>query len=286
MNTDEQAQVLLKEYAKQWQKSFDGVLTQLAPALDMQQQKVRASLRPILEAQESLRKALAPVLELAQSLFPAVHQFLRVLSELPAQIREAILVLAKRGWYFDHEMPLPRLWRLENALLEGDVARAEDALCEYFDGRLAGIEESILARFPHRAHLVRAAFDAHRKGEYALSIPVLLTQTDGICKEVMGKYLFIKGKKTGKPATAAYVEQITTDYYTAALSAALLTLVAETLPISESEGERPSGSDALNRHTVLHGEDLSYGTKRNSLKAVSLINYVAHVVGEDDQRNP
>ena len=278
MDTDEQARVRLKEYAKQWQELFKSVLAQLAPGLDIQQ-KMRASLQPILEAQESLRQALAPIFELGHLL---AHQLQRVFRDLPPRMQEAIFVLAGRGWYFDLEMPFPDLWNLENALLEGDVAQAEDALCKYFEGRLAGIEESILAKFPHLAHLLRAAFDAHRRGEYALSIPVLLAQTDGICKEVMDQYLFIRNRKTRKPATAIYVEQTTTDCFTAAL----LSLLAETLPISASERERPLGSDALNRHTVLHGEDLNYGTKRNSLKAVSLVSFVAHVLGEDKQRNP
>ena len=70
------------------------------------------------------------------------------------------------------------------------------------------------------------------------------------------------------------MEQIAADTY----GAALLSPLAETLPIGASEYERPTGFDELNRHMVLHGESLDYGTKINSLKAISLINYVAHVL--------
>lgn len=64
--------------------------------------------------------------------------------------------------------------------------------------------------------------------------------------------------------------------------AAMLSPLAQTLPIGASENERYKGFPALNRHTVLHGESLDYGSKTNSFKAISLINYVAHVLPPDN----
>lgn len=148
----------------------------------------------------------------------------------------------------------------------------ENALVDYFEGRVDEIEESIVKIFPHRAHLIRAAFNAHRREEYELSIPVLLAQTDGICKDATNQYFFIKKDK--KPQTAIYVEQIVADTF----RASLLSPLAQALPIAASEKERSIGSVALNRHAVLHGESLNYGTKANSLRAISLINYVVHVL--------
>ena len=70
-----------------------------------------------------------------------------------------------------------------------------------------------------------------------------------------------------------------------ALMATLLSPLAQTLPIGESELERGKGFSGLNRHIILHGDSLDYGNKINSLKAISLINYVAHVLMTDDE-NP
>ena len=36
-----------------------------------------------------------------------------------------------------------------------------------------------------------------------------------------------------------------------------------------------NGSTGLNRHAVMHGESLDYDTKEKSLRALSLLNYVA-----------
>lgn len=104
---------------------------------------------------------------------------------------------------------------------------------------------------------------------------MLLAQADGICKEMLNEYLFLKHKK--KPRTAIYVEQVASNTF----RAAILSPLAQTLPIGASEHERDKGFSELNRHMVLHGESLDYGTKTNSLKAISLINYVAHVLKAD-----
>jgi len=210
-----------------------------------------------------------------ESLSRVFEQLRETFRDLPPRIQKALLVLGAHGWYLDLDMPLPGLWELEKGLLDGDVAEAEEALCGYFESRLDEIEESITARSPGRAHLVRAACGAHRRGEYALSIPVLLAQTDGICREVTKHYLFRRRDK--RPQTAAYVEQVAAD----SLRAAILSPLAETLPISASERERQDGSYTLNRHEVFHGDCLDYGTRTNGLKAISLLNYVVTVLRDD-----
>jgi hypothetical protein len=86
-------------------------------------------------------------------------------------------------------------------------------------------------------------------------------------------------KKDRKPLTAIYVEQYTADTFTAAL----LSPLAAALPISASERERGDNFSVLNRHIVMHGESLDYGTRLNGLKAISLINYVSQVLERETQ---
>ena len=189
--------------------------------------------------------------------------------ELPKHIQEVLLLLGENGWYLDLEMPLPTLWYLRDILDEGNLLKAENILVKYFENRLCELEKSILKKFPSRKHLLKPAFNAHRREEYCLSIPIFLAQTDGICKEAVGQCLFMKSNR--KPQTAIYVDQIANDTF----MAALLSPLAKTLPINASENERPRRFNGLNRHMVLHGESLDYGSKVNSLKAISLVNYVS-----------
>lgn len=303
----------LEAHFKQWQEMGERMRTIVAPVLKQQEQFQKA-LQPIIESQQAFQKALEPILaeqerwksiirsielpkialpdltpltkqaeEFKKSIegliSPAFEQLQKSFRELPKQTQEALILLGRHGWYSDLEMPLPALWELKKALIEGNVIEAEDALVEYFESRTDEIEKSIVERFPKRQKLINAAFNAHRRQEYELSIPVLLAQTDGICKEVIDEYLFMKHNK--KPRTAIYVEQVASDTFTAAL----LSPLAQTLPIGASQHERDKGFSELNRHMVLHGESLDYGSKTNSLKAISLINYVAHVLKANDN-NP
>lgn len=221
--------------------------------------------KPLTQLAEDYRKSI-------EDISPSFEQLQKSFTELPSRTQEALILLGEYGWYIDLNMPLPALWKLEEALLEGNVSQAEDSLVEYYDGMVNEIEKSILERFPKRQKVISAAFNAHRRQEYELSIPVFLAQTDGICKEMVNQYLFRKHNK--KPCTAIYVEQISSGTFTDAL----LSPLAQTLPIGASEHERDKGFSNLNRHLILHGESVNYGVKTNSLKAISLINYVTLVL--------
>jgi hypothetical protein len=309
MNKDEMD--ALDKHLKQWKQISERLHGQLKPVMEAQkltvpalgpplsleiQKALRSSLEPFLEEQKKLQKVFEgiklPNLQLPdfsvyrrqikeyqkslnKILSPVFEELQRSLRELPPKIQEALLLLAEHGWYLDFNMPPPSLWEIKKAISSGEIIQIEEALVDYFESQLEEIEKSITAQFPHRAHIISSAINAHRRGEYCLSIPVLLAQTDGICKEVVDQYLF--KKKNKKPETAIYVEQLAADTYMAALLSPLTT----NNPISQSEGERKEGFNMLNRHMVLHGESLDYGSKVNGLKAISLINYVSQALKAD-----
>lgn len=289
---DEKGMAAFDAHLRQWQDIAERFRTQLSPALKAHE-TLEKLLEPIVAQQERWRQQLVSILiprfdlpdlsrfamqaadfqsSIQESISLIFEPLQKSFRDLSPRTQEALLLLGEHGWYLDLEMPVPALWELREAFSAGSVRDAEDVLAEYFEGRTAEIEESLTKRFPHREQLIRAAFSAHRRQEYELSIPVLFAQTDGICKEVAGQYLFVK--RDGKPQTAIYVEQIASDTFTAAL----LSPLAEVLPISASEHQRPAGFSALNRHMVMHGESMDYTTKTNSLKAISLVNYVGHIL--------
>jgi hypothetical protein len=291
----------LKNYIESLVDAGERMRKQLALNTDLLQQGFSAqrnfeeAVKPILEAQKRIadaaRSITIPQIEfpaivlppfelpdlslllaaaelgksLCETIGPALECIRESIRDLPPRTQEALLLLGTHGWYLDFEWSVPQLWNLQQALSDGNVEEAEKALVERFERRLDAIEKSLIERFPKRAHLIRAALAAHRREEYELSIPVLLAQTDGVCKDLTKKYLFIRENK--KPEVAAYVEQFFADTFKASLLS----------PIGASQHER-SDTELLNRHAVLHGESLNYGSQTNSLKAISLINYMAHVL--------
>lgn len=299
----------LQKHFKQLKQLSDRLDGQLRPVMQAQK-AIEIAMRPTLELQQALKSPLEPFLEeqrklqkafeglvspsyrlpdfslftkqveqyqksLSGIISPAFEELQRSFRELPPKIQEALLLLAQHGLYLDFNMPLTNLWDIKKAISSGEINEVEEALVEYFESQLEEIEKSLSGQFPHRSHIISSAIKAHRNGEYFLSIPVLLAQTDGICKEVVDQYLFMK--KDRKPRTAIYVEQVAADTY----KAVLLSPLAATTPISASEHERDEGGNLLNRHMVLHGESLDYGSKVYSLKAISLVNYVSQALGAD-----
>lgn len=254
-------------------------LTQSTKIQDVVLKAVEDFSSQIKESQKIWEEALQPIVaqvEKFQSFFqeslgPFLQQVAKAFKELPPQTQRAVLTLASHGWFFDLDMTPSELWRLSADFSKNEVARAEDELANYFDSHVNEIKNDVTQRFPNRKACLDEAFLAHLKGCYYLSIPVFLAQTDGICKEAVGHHLFIKSRKDKKPSTAIYVAQLADD----SLHTAFMAALAFPLPIGASEHERGDDFDQLNRHMVLHGESTDYGTKINSLKAISLLSYVA-----------
>jgi hypothetical protein len=195
---------------------------------------------------------------------------------LPERTRVALINLAMRGWFLDPTHH--QFFELARALGDGATDAVELSLINYYTARLGEIEEDVATRFPDRERPIRSAFAAHRRGEYELSVPVLLAQGDGICKERFGNNYFLKENR--RPATAAFVDEIAVG----SILAAILSPLATALPLSASQRERDESFEGLNRHSVLHGERSDYGTEANSLRAVSFLQYFASVpvVDEDE----
>jgi hypothetical protein len=196
--------------------------------------------------------------------------------DLPERTRNSILAMAEAGWYLDLQMSFPKVTGFQQVVEEEGSEVADASMTAHFEKRLDAIQAFLIEGFPSRKRFFDAVFDAVRRGEHILAVPVLLAQTDGICKDVAGEYLFIteKGVVPARPSVARFMlEQVHSD-----LSDAFLCMFEEVRPIGLTEKRRAPGFKGLNRHTVLHGEDLEYGTKLNSLKAVSLLNYVAQIL--------
>lgn len=177
-----------------------------------------------------------------------------------------LLKLAGHGWYLpgsvDWDVP-GRLARDE----EMDWGTIDAEMCELWSQELDAAHQELLRVHPRRAAPLRQAIAAHEAEQFFLSVPAFLSQADGICFELVGEQLFAK---TGNAMRLC--DAITADDN---LSSALLSPLATVQPIAWSSTRRSSEPGQLNRHAVLHGEDVEYGTEVNSLKALSLLSFVS-----------
>lgn len=206
---------------------------------------------------------------------------MRVAQRLAAEerTRNALKTMAQHGWFLDPD------WIGGSETYVGDLFAGKPAeevdrfLSEQIDGNLDQCLEGLVKDFPHRARFFRSSFAAHERGEYELSIPVLLMQADGICEELLGVQLQARDRNTNEMVLAKKVEGSITTYY--------LEPLLSPHPLTHNVKERAALGPTLilNRHTVLHGDSLDYPTHANSCRAISYLRYVGWMLSSTVEAN-
>jgi hypothetical protein len=129
----------------------------------------------------------------------------------------------------------------------------------------------LISRFPNRKEPIMAAFRGHKTEEYFLSIPVFLSQSEGIAKELSSYSPF--NKKDKKPAISRYLEKnAAKDLNYLLLSPLHKESLINTSNILNSK------SNSFNRHEIMHGTCNNYGTLINSFKAISFLYYIGEIL--------
>lgn len=249
---------------------------------------LEAALAPVARGVEAVANELAPFGESLAALGKwveendAIRQITKRLLEEPLDTKtrqENLEKLAEVGWYLDPGMPLFAPRQLVRALSEGHEQEVLDAFRIYYAGRLDVIEEAARTSFPHRDEILRDAFDAHRDGKYNLSVPVLLTQADGMCHDRVSKSLFM-----GRERSEAVDDLDQKNQHR--FFEPLIGVFNESIPLWMSINQRAATFTELNRHQVLHGEVVDYGTEENSLKAIAFLSFSRWVLDNHSPSQP
>jgi hypothetical protein len=114
-----------------------------------------------------------------------------------------------------------------------------------------------------RRRLLLKAVEHHEAGAYEASIPIVLAQIEGLTADVTGGKLFFSRREDKQ---ADVVDE-------AVLSAVPGHLAALREHYSEG-GHETRSSGGLSRHEILHGRELGYDTRINSLKVFPLLETV------------
>ena len=190
----------------------------------------------------------------------------------PAAVQDGIFLLAQRGWFVTlWDMPIDAIPRAASWIKQGDTVGVDNAMTNYFEDAMPRLIIHIAKNFPKRCALIERAYMAHRLSLYDFSIPILLSQADGIGAEVFG----ISPYSSRVDSIAKIKSFVEATFNMDSLSGAYWQIVYSLLPIRATEKDVKKFEDPLNRHEVLHGIRCDYGTKENSCKAFSWLQYVA-----------
>lgn len=187
-------------------------------------------------------------------------------------------VLAQYGWFIEMN---PDAYSSEMLTQKLDEKKNIEAICktvsDYYQTNLDKIIEEICDRHSQRNNLISVQImNSYNQGDYELAIIGLLTQVDGICDDKLKQCFFIKNPKGNYkylPRIVSDLMKIKNDFYKVFIAPIL-----SDCPIFVSESKIDKYPSKLNRHRVLHGKDINYGSNENFLKTLSLLKYVSDIL--------
>ena len=226
-----------------------------------------------LTTMAQVAEATAKLDKLCQAEFAkAVEGMNKCKAVLPTRLR----IMAEHGWFISGDHIQTRVAHvLADEFQYGRVEEANKAMCCYINQILPEVEESLVEDFPRRATIIRKAFAAHRSRDYELSIPVLLSQADGIAREAISKltkgFSITSRRQDFQHIICQFIEENASSF----MFQDILLVALEQLPLNASEGDQNIKPGVLNRHAILHGTDTAYATELNSCRAISWIEFAS-----------
>lgn len=146
--------------------------------------------------------------------------------------------------------------------------------------------------FSPRMHIFRDALDAHIAGKWTLTVPTLLPHIEGIAGEILlasklpfkgDSIVFDKGYKT-KTYPSSLFGNLAADKVTPTMDimiSSLLDYLEGTLYAYKSFKDYPKirRLPKLNRHAILHGYQVNYATRLNSLRCFLALDSLSMLKG-------
>lgn len=175
-------------------------------------------------------------------------------------IEENTKLLLNYGWYISAKMQLKKISNVIELIKSEKIEDAENILITFFKENLEKIEEQLIDKHTDRKDIINEAFKAHRNEMYYSSTILFLSQGDGI---IDGKIFHNRQnleKHLDKSKNPNFIKILKED---------------SSLNVPSIKINKSKYFSKLNRHAVMHGESLDYGTEKNSLKALSLCCFVS-----------
>ena len=246
----------MQAVARAWTRFSTGATILLAGASRRTTAAVRSA--------ETLVRDVAPV---AGQLLLAASQAAAVTyaEHLNERYRRSDQALRARGWWAlsswsDDE--LEEFAQLARSLGRRDLAREICRKYRAYDGRrlrrlIRGWSDE--PTFKLREPIIRDALADHLARRYRVSVPTLLPCLEGVAADAFGL-----GKKVAVPQGLEYLVDLFDGLDALGLDIALDSLATLYGRVDFNDASRLS--PRLNRHLILHGRAVRYGTEANSLR--------------------
>lgn len=260
--------------------------------------------RALLSQMEELRGTLAPLVEsMTEQILKRIGSITEKLNEIGAEIEKQSRVagpaLKEAGFWVPEHASQEFLEKL--FLIAANESRPAEHIRQLFVAEyhadnfalLRDIAESWFGNnyFDGRQSVIKAAFDAHTRKEYELSIPALLPVIEGILVGIAGPSY----RRPYNQPLQHYANEIIGQRYDVFFSELSKNAILEFVTGISFYGNikrelfypdlydnwlRSTGLDplqCLNRHAILHGVQKEYAGPENSLRAFLLLDVLAEI---------
>ena len=243
------------------------------------------------EESEDAIKALQKILKVnfsnLENPFAGINpfaQFAESIKYVQKKTPDSLIELSKYGWYIGYDSLPKTPIELSVKLRDGKEKEVDELLSDYYQTELRNIEKRLIGLNPGRKALIKEGFNNHHNKYFYSSITLLLTQADGLCYDRAKKFYFqnnnkLKRSKIYQPAILGDL----VDNNKMFLKEFLAPMDNPTA-LNEFIQNIENFPVRLNRHEIIHGIDVEYGTRLNSLKTISFLNYLNDVL--NDKKGP
>lgn len=239
--------------------------------------QIAEKMRPTMLAIDQIRKQFEPVIiHISTALqawvkenahvFEAIQKCAEQARAWQEHQKQNVVVMAERGWFPN--------WYTFFYEPEEKASDIDSLMSMHLIDCWEEMTEKIIELCPNREHILKAAFKLHIEENYIASIPLFISQADGIFCEEIKTFLFAGDKPKDVLEMMLETGDLQRGFFEDIL------LEPYKIKTQFSEGVRKfSGNDkkkAPNRSGILHGhrKHLDYGTELNSLKSLSLLAFV------------
>lgn len=283
----------LSEQSEAVQKTIAKIISSI-PELEKCRLSFLNGLSPLIKQQEEIVKVLFPAMQEIsertiemmkpwQSAINAYMENLRTVSEKSVGLWQRLAQQEKKlrkKLKDDNVFLIPYFGELpfdaiDNLFLQHESKKPIEIYHEIFlDERNVNDLLSHWAKYPHfkkRYSILGKALKAHLSKDYELSIPVLITQFEGILCEIIGVDRYTKGKSSNKLKQVNWFKE-DKEIFQEIVDMTVFKSLSKKTPRFEQEF---SNLNYANRHLILHGQDISYyKNPLNSTRFILLLDFL------------
>ena len=297
---------------------------QLAPFVN-QTSKLLASMQPIADLQLKIQRSIAPALAAWQNTFVNIAPLTQALTKwqqdiapILQRITPALAQFGKFGeiwgkWLEEQKeiadafksghlllapsMPIDLVREVKTICQAGDYRRASAVISGYYRRNGYHNLEYMVSQwtsnkyFYRRNKIISDCLEAHKQGKYTLTVPVLLSQVEGIASDAIinidaSKLGGIKPKLGKTKSVVLGITRETNRPLRNAIQETLIAFVNEPL-YKTRDFENDYGVikkfTGLSRHSILHGIQTRYNNHTNSLRLFFVIDILFFTIESLEQ---